>query len=177
MASNAASSVQFRVNGTETARDGHAKLNARGARTLALGGWTLESYLTHIVLTTEPPGRLMTTAPDAEYQIPGNLCVVGLDDVRADIAMMRTPDGQSRLELSGFINPAAVIAAPKNAPANTLGIRRIMFAVTEIDSVVARLCARGAELMGEVTQYENLYRLCYLRGPEGIIIALAEELS
>ena len=81
MASNAASSVQFRVNGTETARDGHAKLNARGARTLALGGWTLESYLTHIVLTTEPPGRLMTTAPDAEYQIPGNLCVVGLDDV------------------------------------------------------------------------------------------------
>jgi len=81
MASNAASSVQFRVNGTETARDGHEKLNARGARTLALGGWTLESYLTHIVLTTEPPGRLMTTAPDAEYQIPGNLCVVGLDDV------------------------------------------------------------------------------------------------
>lgn len=116
---------------------------------------------------------------EGETQVAGRWVdrVVGLDDVRADIAMMRTPDGQSRLELSGFINPAAVIAAPKNAPANTLGIRRIMFAVTEIDSVVARLCARGAELMGEVTQYENLYRLCYLRGPEGIIIALAEELS
>jgi hypothetical protein len=80
MASNAASSVQFRVNGTETARDGYAKLNARGERTLAWG-WTLENYLTHIALTTEPPGHLMTAVLDAEYQIPGNLRVVGLDDV------------------------------------------------------------------------------------------------
>ncbi len=101
---------------------------------------------------------------------------VGLDGVRVDIAMMRTPDGHSRLELMQFHNPTAISAEPKNAPANTLGIRRIMFAVDDIDDVVARLQARGAELIGEVTQYEDKYRLCYLRGPEGIIIALAQQL-
>jgi catechol 2,3-dioxygenase-like lactoylglutathione lyase family enzyme len=103
--------------------------------------------------------------------------VVGLDDVRSDIAMMRTPDGHSRLELAKFQRPAAVSAEPKNAPANTLGIRRIMFAVDDIDDVVARLQKHGAELVGEVAQYEDKYRLCYLRGPEGIIVALAEQLG
>jgi catechol 2,3-dioxygenase-like lactoylglutathione lyase family enzyme len=103
--------------------------------------------------------------------------VVGLEGVRVDIAMMRTPDGHSRLELMRFQRPTAISSEPKNAPANTLGIRRIMFAVEDIDDVVARLQARGAELMGEVTQYEDRYRLCYLRGPEGIIVALAEQLS
>jgi catechol 2,3-dioxygenase-like lactoylglutathione lyase family enzyme len=103
--------------------------------------------------------------------------VVGLEGVRVDIAMMRTPDGHSRLELMKFHRPTAISAEPKNAPANTLGIRRIMFAVDDIDDVVARLQARGAELMGEVTQYEDKYRLCYLRGPEGIIVALAQQLS
>lgn len=103
--------------------------------------------------------------------------VVGLDGVRVDIAMMRTPDGHSRLELMQFQQPAAVGAEPKNAPANTLGIRRIMFGVEDIDDVIARLRARGAELIGDVAQYEDKYRLCYLRGPEGIIIALAEQLS
>jgi catechol 2,3-dioxygenase-like lactoylglutathione lyase family enzyme len=102
--------------------------------------------------------------------------VVGLDGVRVDIAMMRTPDGHGRLELMKFHRPTAVSPEPKNAPANTLGIRRIMFAVEDIDDVVARLRARGAELMGEVAQYEDKYRLCYLRGPEGIIVALAEQL-
>jgi len=103
--------------------------------------------------------------------------VVGLDGVRVDIAMMRTPDGHSRLELMQFRRPTAISTEPKNAPANTLGIRRIMFAVEDIDDVVARLRTHGAELMGELAQYENMYRLCYLRGPEGIIIALAQQLS
>ena len=103
--------------------------------------------------------------------------VVGLDSVWVDVAMMRTPDGHSRLELTKFHSPTAVSAKPKNAPANTLGIRRIMFAVEDIEDVVARLRAHGAELVGELERYEESYRLCYVRGPEGIIVALAEELS
>ena len=103
--------------------------------------------------------------------------VVGLNDVRADIAMMRTPDGHSRVELPKFHTPPAVRAEPENAPANTLGIRRIMFAVDDIDDVVARLRSHGAELVGEIAQYEDIYRLCFLRGPEGIIIGLAERLG
>ena len=102
--------------------------------------------------------------------------VVGLDGVRVDVAMMRTQDRHGRLELMKFHSPAAVSAEPKNAPANTLGIRRIMFAVEDIEDVLARLRAHGAELLGEVAQYEDIYRLCYVRGPEGIIVALAERL-
>jgi catechol 2,3-dioxygenase-like lactoylglutathione lyase family enzyme len=101
--------------------------------------------------------------------------LIALDGVRADIAMMRMPDGQGRIELTKFRNPAAVSAEP-NDP-NTLGIRRIMFAVDDIDDVVARLLAHGAELVGDVVQYENSHRLCYLRGPEGILIALAETIG
>jgi catechol 2,3-dioxygenase-like lactoylglutathione lyase family enzyme len=103
--------------------------------------------------------------------------VVGLKDVRCDLAMMRTPDGHGRLELAKFHTPPAVRAEPESAPANALGIRRIMFAVDDIDDVVARLRSHGAELVGEIAQYEDLYRLCFLRGPEGIIIGLAEQLS
>jgi len=102
---------------------------------------------------------------------------VGLDDVRADIAMMRTPDGHGRVELTKFHTPAAVRAEPESAPANTLGIRRIMFTVDDVDDVVARLRSHGAELVGEIAQYEDLYRLCFVRGPEGIIIGLAQRLS
>ena len=102
---------------------------------------------------------------------------VGLDDVRADIAMMRTPDGNSRLELAKFHTPPVVRAEPENAPANTLGIRRIMFAVEDIDDVVARLHSHGAELVGEIAQYEDSYRLCFVRSPEGFIVGLAEQLS
>jgi catechol 2,3-dioxygenase-like lactoylglutathione lyase family enzyme len=102
--------------------------------------------------------------------------VIGLNDVRADIAMMRTPDGHGRVELTKFHTPPAVRAEPENAPPNTLGIRRIMFAVEDIDDVVARLRSHGAELVGEIAQYDDLYRLCFVRGPEGIIIGLAEEL-
>lgn len=104
-------------------------------------------------------------------------CIVGLDGVRADIAMMRTPDGHGRVELSKFHAPSAVRVEPQNAPANALGIRRIMFAVDDIDDVVARLGRHGAELVGEIAQYEDIYRLCFLRGPEGIIIGLAEQLG
>jgi catechol 2,3-dioxygenase-like lactoylglutathione lyase family enzyme len=101
--------------------------------------------------------------------------IVGLDGVRSDIAMMRTPDGHSRLELTKFQRPTAT-SVELNAPVNTLGIRRIMFAVEDINEVLARLQAHGAELVGEVVQYEDTYRLCYVRGPEGILIALAEPL-
>jgi catechol 2,3-dioxygenase-like lactoylglutathione lyase family enzyme len=103
--------------------------------------------------------------------------VVGLDGVRADIVMMRTPDGHGRVELSKFHTPPAISSEPQNAPANTLGIRRIMFAVDDIDDVIARLRTHGAELVGEVAQYEESYRLCFVRGPEGIIVGLAEQLS
>ena len=103
--------------------------------------------------------------------------VVGLDGVRSDIAVMRTPDGHGRLELDKFHTPPAIRAEPEDAPVNALGIRRIMFAVDDIDAVLARLRSHGAELVGEVVQYEDSYRLCYVRGPEGIIIALAEPLE
>lgn len=103
--------------------------------------------------------------------------VTGLDGVRADIAMMRTPDGHSRVELTRFHTPRAVRAEPEDAPANALGLRRLMFAVDDVDDVVARLRKHGAELVGEIAQYEDVYRLCFLRGPEGIIIGLAEPLT
>lgn len=103
--------------------------------------------------------------------------IVGLNGVRADIAMMRTPDGHGRVELTKFHTPPAVRTEPKDAPANALGIRRIMFAVDDIDDIVVRLRSHGAELVGEIVQYKDVYRLCFLRGPEGIIIGLAEQLS
>jgi catechol 2,3-dioxygenase-like lactoylglutathione lyase family enzyme len=103
--------------------------------------------------------------------------VVGLENVRAEIAMMRTPDGHGRVELTKFHTPAAVRTQPKDAPANALGIRRIMFAVDDIEDVLTRLRAHGAELVGEIAQYEDMYRLCFIRGPEGIIIGLAEQLG
>ncbi|MGC4750230.1 VOC family protein [Micromonospora sp. DT201] len=103
--------------------------------------------------------------------------VIGIDDVKQEVAMLRTPDGHGKVELAMFHTPTAIIAAPKEAPANTLGIRRIMFAVDDIEDVVARLRTHGAELVGELAQYEDIYRLCYVRGPEGIIVGLAEQLN
>lgn len=103
--------------------------------------------------------------------------IVGLDGVRVDIAMMRSPDGHGRVELTKFHTPTAISGEPDPAPVNMLGIRQIMFAVDDIEDVIARLRTHGAELVGEVAQYENSYRLCYLRGPEGIIVALAEQLT
>jgi catechol 2,3-dioxygenase-like lactoylglutathione lyase family enzyme len=101
--------------------------------------------------------------------------LIGLENVRATLSMMRTPDGQG-IELDKFHTPEAVRFGPVDAPVNTLGIRRIMFAVEDLDEVVARLRARGDEVIGEM-QYENAYRLAYIRGPEGIIVALAEQLG
>ncbi|MFF7489155.1 VOC family protein [Streptomyces luteogriseus] len=103
--------------------------------------------------------------------------VIGLEDVRQDVAMLRVPDGPGRVELARFHRPAAIAPEPRDAPANTLGLRRVMFAVDDIDDVVTRLRAHGAELVGEVVRYENIYRLCYVRGPEGIVVGLAEELG
>ena len=117
---------------------------------------------------------------DGEATVEGDWVdrVVGLDDVRADIAMLRMPDGHGRVELTRFHRPPPIRAAgPTSAPANTVGIRRIMFAVDDLDDVVARLRRHGGELVGEIAQYEDLYRLCYLRGPEGVVIGLAEELG
>jgi len=101
--------------------------------------------------------------------------LIGLDDVRATLAMMRTPDGQG-IELDKFHMPNAVRFGPVEAPVNTLGIRRLMFAVDDIDAIVTCMLAHGAELIGEM-QYENIYRLAYIRGPEGIIVGLAEQLG
>ncbi|MEO7719198.1 MAG: VOC family protein [Capsulimonas sp.] len=101
--------------------------------------------------------------------------VTGLGNQCVEIAMMVTPDGHSRLELSRFLTPP-VVADHRNAPVNALGYLRVMFNVEDIDEVVARLCKRGAQLVGEMVQYEDSYRLCYIRGPEGILIGLAEEL-
>ena len=100
----------------------------------------------------------------------------GLEGVQVDIATMLTPDGHGRVELTQFRNPGLVATAPAVAPPNTLGLRQVMFAVDDLDDTVARLRAHGAELIGEVVQYEDQYRLCYLRGPAGIIVALAEDL-
>ena len=101
--------------------------------------------------------------------------VNAIEGVRVDIAMMRSPDGHGRLELTKFHNPKAIGAQPDNAP-NTLGLRSIMFNVDDIDATLAGLRALGAELVGEVVQYEDIYRICYIRGPAGIIVALAEQL-
>jgi catechol 2,3-dioxygenase-like lactoylglutathione lyase family enzyme len=103
--------------------------------------------------------------------------IIGLEGVRCAIAVMRSPDGHGGIELAKFHTPPAVRAEPENAPTNTLGLRRIMFAVEDVDDVVARLRTHGAELVGEIAQYEDVYRLCFVRGPEGIIIGLAEQLS
>jgi catechol 2,3-dioxygenase-like lactoylglutathione lyase family enzyme len=102
--------------------------------------------------------------------------VTGLDNQRVEVAMMVTPDGHSRLELSQFLAPA-VIADHRNAPVNALGYLRSMFTVGDIDDTVSRLQKHGAELVGEIVQYEDVYRLCYIRGPEKILIGLAEELK
>ena len=102
--------------------------------------------------------------------------VTGLHPMRVEIAMMRTPDGHSRLELSRFLRPP-VVADHRRAPVNALGYLRVMFAVEDLDDTLARLRSHGAELVGEVVQYEDQYRLCYVRGPEGILIGLAEQLG
>ena len=115
---------------------------------------------------------------EGEATVEGPLVssLIGLEDIRATLATMRTPDGHGRIELDKFHTPEPIRFGPVNAPLNTLGIRRLMFAVDDIDDVVARLRAHGAELIGEM-QYEDTYRLAYIRGPEGIVVGLAEQLG
>lgn len=102
---------------------------------------------------------------------------VGLDGIRSEIAMMRTPDGHGRLELTKYHSPEASAPTPAIPPPNTLGLHRVMFAVDDLDDTIARLRPHGAELLRDVGNYQDVYRLCYLRGPAGIIVALAEEIG
>lgn len=111
---------------------------------------------------------------EANVEGPSVDRLIGLDGVRATIASMRTPDGHGRIELDKFHTPAAVRTGPEDAPVNTLGIRRVMFAVDDIDDVIGRLRPHGAELIGDVVEHDESYRLAYVRGPEGIIVGLAQ---
>src|SRR4029077_18480238 len=126
------------------------------------------SFFTELGMELEGKGQVEGCCADR---------TVGLDGVRTEIAMMRTPDGHSKLELTRYHTTAAVAAGPENPPPNTLGLHRVMFAVDDIDDTVARLRAHGAELLGEVARYEDIFLLCYLRGPAGIIVALAEQIG
>ena len=119
----------------------------------------------------------MTVVGEAPIEGPWVDRVNGIKDIKVDIVMMRTPDGHGQLELTKFRNPKLVEIEPAVAPPNALGLRSVMFTVESVDDTVARLRGEGAKLVGEVVQYEDKYRLCYMRGPAGIIVSLAEELS
>ena len=125
-------------------------------------------FFTELGMELEGKGRVESLWADQ---------TVGLDGVRSDIAMMRIPDGHSKLELTNYDTPAASNPEPRNPPPNTLGLHRVMLAVDDIDDTIARLRTYGAELLGEVARYENISRLCYLRGHAGIIVALAEQIG
>jgi len=125
------------------------------------------AFFTALGMTVE--GEMPVEGPWADR-------VNGIEGIQVDIVMMQTPDGHGRLELTKFRNPKLVATEPASAPPNALGLRSVMFAVDSVDDAVARLRANGAELIGEVAQYEDQYRLCYMHGPAGIIVALAEEL-
>ena len=139
--------------------------------------------LDHVSVVDDLPAAIaffsepgMTLEGESPVEGPWVDRVNGLERVQVDIVMMQTPDGHGRLELTQFRNPKLVEIEPAIAPPNTLGLRSVMFTVENLDDTVARLRANGAELVGEVAQYEDMYRLCYMRGPAGIIVALAEEL-
>jgi len=141
--------------------------------------------LDHVSLVVDDLAAAITFFSELGLDLEGEAAVEGewvdrvngLERVQVDIAMMRTPDGHGRLELTKFRNPQLAEIEPAIAPPNTLGLRSVMFAVESVNDTVARMRAHGAELVGEVAQYESLYRLCYMRGPGGIIVALAEEIS
>jgi catechol 2,3-dioxygenase-like lactoylglutathione lyase family enzyme len=114
---------------------------------------------------------------EAQVEGPSVDRLIGLEGVRATLVFMRTPDGHGRIELDKFHTPNAIRVGPVDTPVNALGIRRIMFAVEDLDAVVGRVCAQGAELIGDVVQYEDTYRLAYIRGPEGIIVGLSEQIG
>lgn len=126
------------------------------------------AFFTELGLEKEGEAEIEGIVPDQ---------MVGLDGVRSAVVMMRTPDGHGRLELTKFHAPEAVAAQPPHPAPHTLGLHRVMFAVDDIDDTITRLRRHGAELLGQVAQYENVYRLCDLRGPSGIIVALAERIG
>jgi len=126
------------------------------------------AFFTELGLEVEGTGRIEGVWADR---------TVGLDGIRSEIALLRTPDGHGRLELTKYHAPEAVPAEPQSPPPNTLGLHRVMFAVDDLDDTVRRLRAHGAELLGDVVRYEDVYRLCYLRGPAGVIVALAEQIG
>ena len=140
--------------------------------------------LDHIVVVVEDLEGAIAFFTELGMTAEGRMPVEGkwvdrinaIDDVQVDIVMMNTPDGHGKLELTKFRHPALVPIEPAVAPPNALGYRSVMFAVDSIDDTVARLRAFGGELIGEIVKYEQMYRLCYMRGPAGIIVALAEEL-
>lgn len=136
-------------------------------------GIVVESLDTAIAFFTEL-GMTLEGRATIEGEWAGR--VTGLGHQQVEIAMLVTPDGHSRLELSRFLTPP-VVADHRNAPVNALGYLRVMFAVDDLDEVLARLRTRGAQLVGDVVQYEDSYRLCYIRGPEGLLIGLAEQLA
>lgn len=120
----------------------------------------------------------MTLEGEMQVEGPWVDATVGLENVRSDIAMLKTPDRHGGVELTRFISPVAIRAEVENAPANALGLRRIMFAVDDVEALVSRMLnEHGCELLGEIAQYEDQYKLCYIRGPEGIIVGLAEKLG
>jgi catechol 2,3-dioxygenase-like lactoylglutathione lyase family enzyme len=149
-----------------------------------LGGMALER-MDHVTIVVDDLAAATAFFVELGMELEGEALVegpsvdslVGIPGVRADVAMVRTPDGHGRLELTKYRTPTAISADPENAPPNTLGIRQIMFAVDDIEEVLARLRTHGAELVGEVVRYADSYRLCYVRGPAGIIVALAEQLG
>jgi catechol 2,3-dioxygenase-like lactoylglutathione lyase family enzyme len=114
---------------------------------------------------------------EAQVEGPSVGSLIGLEDVRATLVMMRTPDGHGRIELDKFHTPDAIRFGPVDLPVNALGIRRVMFAVDDLDALVERMLGSGAELVGEVVEYEGMYRLAYIRGPEGITVGLSEQIS
>jgi catechol 2,3-dioxygenase-like lactoylglutathione lyase family enzyme len=130
----------------------------------------LEAAIAFFVeLGMEVEGRMTVEGPWVDRTI-------GIDNARSEIATLKTPDGHGRIELDRFLSPAAITPDPHPQPVNTLGMRRIMFAVDDIDAVLSRLQAHGAELVDEIVNYQDVYRLCYVRGPEGILVGIAQEL-
>ena len=148
-----------------------------------MGRWRLKGW-TNVGIVVEDLEATIDFFRDLGLELEGRATiegewagrVTGLGDQRVEIAMMRTPDGHGRLELSRFIRPR-VVADHRNAPVNSLGYLRVMFAVDDIDETLERLRKRGAQVVGEVVQYKDAYRLCYIRGPEELLIGLAQELS
>jgi catechol 2,3-dioxygenase-like lactoylglutathione lyase family enzyme len=140
--------------------------------------------LDHVVVVVEDLPAAVAFFTELGMTVEGEAPIEGkwadrvnaIEGIQVDIVMMRTPDGHGKLELTKFRNPKLVKIEPAIAPPNALGLRSVMFTVENVDDTVARLRAKGAELIGEVVQYEDKYRLCYMRGPAGIIVALAEEL-